>query len=45
MVHDILIIFAIAFGVSILTMLGFAIYLVFQHRKMIKELREEGFYD
>jgi hypothetical protein len=41
----ILIMLGIVIGAVALTMVGFTIYLTFQYRKMLKELRDEGFYD
>jgi len=41
----ILIMLGIVIGAVALTMVSFTIYLTFQYRKMLKDLREDGFYD
>ena len=42
---EILIIIAIAVGVTGLTMAGFLAYLTYTNWKIMKDLRDEGFYD
>lgn len=42
---EILILLGIAIAATSLTLLGFVLYLSFQHWRMMKKLREDGFYD